>query len=219
MIGDAVLSTFYHDREFNYGKPRLGLHKYSERLSYTYSDEIVQEYPCQEMFAIYTRGILGAQSSYMIRQHYMETSSPFMDVDFLETAFSLPFAYRNSHHIYLKWMLQKYPGATQFGWEKWGGVKPREDQIFLRKVRTAQKLLWQAACRTFKLPDKDSMNPLDFWYQESPGIQAYCREYFDSNRSRIGGALGKDISLLFEEGNVTEKSMALTVLSAVKLYF
>lgn len=219
MIGDAVLSTFYHDREFNYGKPRLGLHKYSERLSYTYSDEIVQEYPCQEMFAIYTRGILGAQSSYMIRQHYMETSSPFMDVDFLETAFSLPFAYRNIHHIYLKWMLQKYPGATQFGWEKWGGVKPREDQIFLRKVRTAQKLLWQAACRTFKLPDKDSMNPLDFWYQESPGIQAYCREYFDSNRSRIGGALGKDISLLFEEGNVTEKSMALTVLSAVKLYF
>lgn len=219
MIGDAVLSTFYHDRELNYGKPQLGLHKYSERLSYAFSDEIVQEYPCQEMFAIYTRGILGAQSSYMIRQHYVETASPFMDVDFLETAFSLPFSYRDSHHIYLKWMLQKYPGATQFGWEKWGGVKPREDQIFLRKVKTTGKLLRQKSRRALKLPDRDNMNPLDFWYQKKPKIQEYYREYFDRNRSGIVGDMGKDISLMFEEGNVTEKSMALTVLGAVKLYF
>lgn len=219
MIGDAVLSTFYHDREFNYGPPRLGLHRYSERLSYTWSDEMTREYPCQEMFAVYTRGILGAQSSYMIRQHYVETSSPFMDVDFLEMVFSLPFSYRNRHHIYLKWMLQKYPGATQFGWEKWGGIKPREDRIFLRKVKTLQRLLGQTVSRTFKMPNNDNMNPLDFWYRGNSGIQAYYREYFESNRDRIGGELGRDITLMFEAGNVTEKSMALTVLGAAKLYF
>ncbi len=219
MIGDAVLSTFYHDREFNYGKPKLGLHRYSTRLSYTWPDDITQEYSCQEMFAIYTRGILGAQSSYIIRQHYVETASPFMDVDFLETVFSIPFAYRNRHHIYLKWMSKKYPGATQFGWEKWGGVKPREDHIFFRKVKTTQKLLWQTVCKALKRQNSDNMNPLDFWYQEKPGIQEYYREYFDGNRSRISGALGKDISLMFEKGNVTEKSMALTVLGAAKLYF
>ena len=39
------------------------------------------------------------------------------------------------------------------------------------------------------------------------------------DRSEIGGELGKDISLMFEEGTVEEKSMALTVLGAVKLYF
>ncbi len=219
MIGDAVLSTFYHDREFNYGPPRVGLHRYSERLSYTGSDEVTREYPCQEMFAVYTRGILGAQSSYMIRQHYVETSSPFMDVDFLEMVFSLPFSYRNRHHIYLKWMLQKYPEATQFGWEKWGGIKPREDRIFLRKVKTLQRLLGQAVSRTFKMPINDNMNPLDFWYRGNPGIQEYYREYFENNRDRIGGELGRDLTLMFEKGNVTEKSMALTVLGAAKVYF
>ena len=55
----------------------------------------------------------------------------------------------------------------------------------------------------------------------NPGIQEYYREYYLQNRDRseIGGELGKDISLMFEEGTVEEKSMALTVLGAVKLYF
>lgn len=221
MIGDAVLSTFYHDRDFNYGKPRLGLHRYSERLPYIFSDEITREYPCQEMFAIYTRGMLGAQTSYIIRQHYVETASPFMDVDFLETVFSLPFAYRNGHHIYLKWMQQKYPEATQFGWEKWGGIKPREDQIFFRKIRTTQKLLWQAVCKAFRLPDRDNMNPLDFWYQGNPRIQKYYRKYYDHSIHHwaIDKELRSDIAQMFTEGNVTEKSMALTVLASVKACF
>ena len=31
--------------------------------------------------------------------------------------------------------------------------------------------------------------------------------------------MGKDISLMFEDGNVIEKSMALTVLAILKVYF
>lgn len=219
MIGDAVLSTFYHDREFNYGSPKLGYHRYSEKLSYEFSENVTDSYVCQEMFAIYTRGILGAQSSYMIRQHYMETASPFMDVDFLNTVFSIPFLYRKEHHIYLKWMLEKYPQSTDFGWEKWGGIKPREDHIFFRKVKTTQRLLGQNVCKILKRQNKDNMNPLDFWYQGNTEIQRYYREYYDKNRDRVGGELGKDISLMFEDGNVIEKSMALTVLAILKVYF
>ena len=219
MIGDAVLSTFYHDREFNYGSPKLGYHRYSEKLSYEFSENVTDSYVCQEMFAIYTRGILGAQSSYMIRQHYMETASPFMDVDFLNTVFSIPFLYRKEHHIYLKWMLEKYPQSTDFGWEKWGGIKPREDHIFFRKVKTTQRLLGQNVCKILKRQNKDNMNPLDFWYQGNTEIQRYYREYYDKNRDRVDGELGKDISQKYDEGNVIEKSMALTALSAAKLYF
>lgn len=219
MIGDAVLSTFYYDKEFNYGSPQLGYHRYSERLSYDFSDDVTDSYACQEMFAIYTRGILGAQSSYMIRQHYVETASPFMDVDFLNLVFSLPFVYRQGHHIYMKWMAEKYPQSTSFGWEKWGGIKPREDYIFFRKVKTTQRLLWQAACKALNRKNSDNMNPLDYWYQGNSGIQKYYREYYNRNRDRISGELGKDISRMFEEGNVEEKSMALTVLAAVKVYF
>lgn len=221
MIGDAILSTFYHDRAFNYGKPQLGLHRYSERLAYTFDEDILKDYPCQEMFAIYTRGILGAQSSYRIRQHYIETASPFMDVDFLDAVFSIPFEYRNRHHLYLLWMQEKYPGAAEYGWEKWGGVKPKESHLFLRKVKTTQRLLKQTGCRLFHIQNKDSMNPTDAWYAKDAEIQRYYETYFESaiDCRAIDEGLRGDLTVMFRQGNVAEKSMALTVLSAVKQYF
>lgn len=221
MIGDAVLSTFYHDRAFNYGKPRLGLHKYSERLSYDFDESLTKDYPCQEMFAIYTRGILGAQSSYIIRQHYVETASPFMDVDFLETVFSLPFAYRDRHHIYLKWMLEKYPEATKFGWEKWGGIRPLESHIFYRKIRTTRRLLWRAFCKAVKMEASDNMNPIEYWYQKDENMQKYYQSYYDDTirHTILSEDLKRDISLMFHNGSASEKGMALTVLAVVKKYF
>lgn len=221
MIGDAILSTFYHDRAFNDGKPQLGLHKYSERLTYTFDEDILKDYPSQEMFAIYTRGILGAQSSYMIRQHYVETASPFMDVDFLDAVFSIPFEYRNRHHLYLLWMKEKYPEAADYGWEKWGGVKPKQSHLFLRKVKTTQRLAKQMGCRLFHRQNRDSMNPMDAWYAKDAEIQRYYEAYFKGaiDCKVIDEKLRRDLTVMFRQGNVTEKSMALTVLAAVKQYF
>lgn len=221
MIGDAILSTFYHDKEFNYSKPRFGLNMYSERLKYEWNSAILEEYPCQEMFAVYTRGILGAQSSYMIRQHYVETASPFMDVDFLNTVFSVPFEYRNRHHIYLKWMKEKYPGAAEFGWEKWGGIKPKESHIFLRKIRTTERLLWMGFCKTFKINNADVMAPVDLWYRNNKEIQNFLTQYYSDNISNevLDKELKDDITFLYEKGNVTEKSMALTVLAMINKCF
>ena len=221
MIGDAILSTFYHDKEFNYSKPRFGLHMHSERLKYEWNSSILEEYPCQEMFAVYTRGILGAQSSYMIRQHYVETASPFMDVDFLDTVFSVPFEYRNRHHIYLKWMKDKYPGSAEFGWEKWGGIKPKESHIFFRKIRTTERLLWMGFCKIFNVVNEDIMAPLDLWYQHDKELQTFWAQYYKDNIKNpvLDKELVKDIVFLYEEGDVTEKSMALTVLAMAKKYF
>lgn len=221
MIGDAILSTFYHDREFNFGPPRLGFHRYSERLQYSFDEKILSRYPCQEMFAIYTRGILGAQSSYITRQHYVETSSPFMDVDFLETVFSIPFEYRDRHHIYLRWMKERYPQATEFGWEKWGGIKPREDQIWKRRFRTLHRLLDMKAAALTGRNSIDNMTPVDYWYNEDPSIQMKFEQYYQSNVNNplIPDTLRADIQKLYEEGSVMEKGMALTVLAEVKKYF
>lgn len=221
MIGDAILSTFYHDRDFNFGPPRLGFHRYSERLQYSFDEKILSRYPCQEMFAIYTRGILGAQSSYITRQHYVETSSPFMDVDFLETVFSIPFEYRDRHHIYLRWMKERYPQATEFGWEKWGGIKPREDQIWKRRFRTLHRLLDMKAAALTGRNSIDNMTPVDYWYNEDPSIQMKFEQYYQSNMNNplIPDTLRADIQKLYEEGSVMEKGMALTVLAEVKKYF
>lgn len=221
MIGDAILSTFYHDRDFNFGPPRLGFHRYSERLQYSFDEKILSRYPCQEMFAIYTRGILGAQSSYITRQHYVETSSPFMDVDFLETVFSIPFEYRDRHHIYLRWMKEKYPQATEFGWEKWGGIKPREDQIWKRRFRTLHRLLDMKAATLLGKSSIDNMTPVDYWYNKEPSIQMKFEQYYRGyvNSPMISDALRADIQKMYKEGTVMEKGMALTVLAEVKKYF
>lgn len=218
MIGDAILSTFYKDKDFNFQTPRFGMHRYSERLSYTFDDKVLKNYTNQEIFAIYSRGILGAQSSYMIRQNYFETASAFTDVDFLNTIFSVPFEYRVKHHIYLKWMLEKYPKSTEFGWEKWGGIKPKESCIFLRKIRTTQRLSKQMVCNLLKIENDDSMNPLDYWYQHDKDIQRFFSKYYTENIDRLSSmeCLKKDTADMFWKGNVTEKTMALTVLAMVK---
>lgn len=221
MIGDAILSTFYQNEQFNYSRPRLGLHRYSERLQYEFGNEMLKEYSCQEMFAIYTRGILGAQSSYMIRQNYVETSSPFMDVDFLDTVLSLPFEYRTRHRIYLKWMLERYPESTEFGWEKWGGIKPKESHILFRKIKTTERLIRQKICEIFGLNNVDSMTPVDLWYKQNYDIQTFFEKYYNEvlESSTINFELKNDLSIMFHKGNVFEKSMALTVLAMFKKYF
>lgn len=221
MIGDAVLSTFYQDRSFNYGKPQLGLHRYSERLAYDFDEAITKDCQNQEMFAIYTRGIMGAQSSYMIRQHYVETASPFMDVDFLDTVFSVPFTFRSGHRLYLRWIKEKYPKASDYGWEKWGGAKPRESHVIWRKVRTTEKLAEQAVCSLFHRKNRNSMNPVDAWYEGDMELQRYFVSYYESHIGNpvFDEAIRKDISVMFHQGTVTEKCMALTVLAEANQYF
>lgn len=220
MLGDVIIGT-YHDKETAHSRPVFGMNAYSDKLKYQFDDKILEAYPCQEMFCIYTRGMLGMASTYMIRQHFVETSSPFMDVDFMDIVFSLPFAYRYKHYIYLKWMKEKYPKAADFGWEKWGGIKPKESHIFFRKVKTTQRLLRQALCRAFNIENSDSMSPEDYWYRHDDNVQRFFETYYADNIGMpvIDEELRNDMKNLFQNGNVAEKSMALTVLAMVKKYF
>lgn len=220
MVGDAILSTFYHDRALNDRAPAFGSHQYSNRLQYDFDETILSDYRNQESFALMTRGILGAQSSYLIRHHYVETGSAFLDVDFLEAVMTIPFEYRKGHHIYLKWIAKKYPQAAEFVWEKWG-VKPKESQIFKRKVRTTGKLAEGCLRKVTHQPERVSMNPTDYWYKNDANVRKYFEAMFGQ---RIGSRLlsdrlRDDVKQLFIEGNFSEKTQALTVLSGLHLFF
>ena len=65
------------------------------------------------------------------------------------------------------------------------------------------------------------MNPVDYWYYKDKSIQKYLTEFYDNviKNQALEDDLRKDISLMFHEGEVWEKSMALTVLAMVKKYF
>lgn len=221
MVGDVIPSSFYKDETIAYGNPCFDLHRYSNRLSYGFDEKILKEYPNQEIFALHTRGILCAASSYIIRQKYVETSSPFLDVDFVNTCMSLPFEYRKKHYIYLKWMEKKYPQATEYGWEKWGGVKPKLSHIKYRRFVTAKRLLRMKADSIFKRANRDNMAPFDCWYENDKQISSYYHEYYTQNIELIpvSDNIRKDMKTLYEEGTATEKSMVLTVLGIYKNYF
>lgn len=221
MIGDAIVSTFYQDEKVNYGRPQWGRHRYSEKLKTVFNDAVLERYPNQEICAIYTRGILGAQSSYIIRQHYLETASPFMDVDFLDACFSVPFMLRKKHHIYLKWIKEKYPQACEYGWEKWGGIKPKENLIYQRRIVTLNRLLYGFLKKVIGRANDDSMNPMDYWFEKDKEVQNYYQEYYQENinHQMLPEKVRNDVKVMFESGNYTEKAMALTVLAVVKKYF
>ena len=221
IIGGPTMASYYKDKALAYGKPRYGLNGYSGRLHYTFDEKVLAQHETQEAFAMNTRGLLGMQVSYMPRQNYIETASPFADVDMLETAFSIPFEYRVDDKLYLKWIEKKYPEAAEFGWEKWGGVKPKASHIFLRKVKTTQRLLYDYLCKLFHVANPQSMNPMDYWYNNNEQIRTYLNEMYED---RIGSKvlpqdLAGDMKMLFETGNFIDKSLVLTVLSAVHLFF
>ncbi len=65
------------------------------------------------------------------------------------------------------------------------------------------------------------MNPMDYWYERDEKVRTYLDGMYEK---RIGSAvlpreLADDMRRLYEEGNFVEKSLVLTVLSAVYLYF
>ena len=220
MVGDAIVSTFYQDKAFNDRSPVFGLHQYSNKIKYTFDESILAQYRTQEIFALTTRGILGAQSSYMIRQNYVETGSPFLDVDFLDAVMAVPFEYRKNHHIYLQWIAARYPKAADFVWEKWG-VKPKESEILKRKIRTVRKLAGEYLGKAMNRPNRDSMNPMDYWYQSNTDIRKYMERMFEERMgsSLLSERLCADMKCLFSKGNFLEKTQVLTVLSAIHLFF
>lgn len=219
MVGDAIVSTFYEDKGLSCQSPVFGLNRYSDRLQYSFDEKILTQYKTQEIFALATRGLLGAQSSYIIRQNYFETGSPFLDVDFLAAVMAVPFEYRKQHHIYLEWIAAKYPGAASFVWEKWG-VRPKESEIYKRKIKTTGRLAAGYLQKTFHKPGRSSMNPMDYWYQNDANVRKYLETLYEE---RIGNPLlpeelRQDMKRIYAEGNFTEKQQVLTVLAAIHLY-
>lgn len=221
MIGDAIVSTFFNDTVYNFSKPQTDKLRYSNKLHYDIPENILHTYDNMEQFSIYTRGFLGAQTSYFIRQDYVETSSPFLDMDFLENVFQVPFKYRLNCNIYLKWIKEKYPSATQFGWEKWGGIRPRRAEEWKKYVIYGYRRFIEELQKTGLVADKNNMTPFDFYLQANGEVRQYINEYYAQyiHHEVIPEYLQKDMTYLFETGTASEKAQVLTVLGIIKNYY
>lgn len=213
MVGDAILSTFYQNEAYNYGKASGRENAYSQKALYDVPDNVLNQYDNRELFSIYTRGLLGAQSSYFSRQNFVETYSPFLDVDFLNCIFEIPFKYRKKHYIYLKWIKQCYPEAAEYGWEKWNGIRPKESNRWKKKIGfMIRKCIPQKQ-------QKNHMNPIDYWYQNDSEVQKKIDKYISENDiflQYLEDDVKDGVIKCLNKDSVVQRAQALTVLAMLK---
>lgn len=227
QVGDAILGTLNSVGHQIAIQENTG--KYSVRLAHNSSID-KEKYPNNEMYALYSRGFRGALAGQIAMTGYTEMVSPFLDVDFLELCLKIPIAKRFHHKIYKKWILDKYPDAAKFKWEKTGtyitassarefickckkyGVSGLLDIIISRRKKVSF---------SHKKPSAKGMNPTEFWYQTMPEVKEYMDTYISNGLKNkyIDDAMRKDMEELARTGTALEKMQIMSALSAINLYF
>lgn len=220
QLGDAVLGSFYKKQEQILKWNLTGM--YSERLRDKISEEYKHIFADNELYLLYTRGFQGAACTHLIRQNYTEVSSPFMDVDFLELCYSIPAELRINHNIYIKWILEKYPEAAGFIWEKTGcKLTAGKLEKFLKKLRIAGPIKIRNMLKIPAAISDKGMNPMDYWYMTNPELRKYMDHYFEDNvrNEMLDFEMRECLKKYYQEGTVLEKTQALTAIGAVRYYF
>lgn len=187
---------------------------------HTSLDEILKNYETEEFFLMrnvaYNRTVLGAH----VLQEKRYQTSPYMSKDFLKFAISLPEEWKFKHRFYIEWINRHCIEATKYRWErtlmrpdaKW---KTDIGDKFLKK---GFKILNE---KILKTPQRSSMYPYQFYFDNDSEIQKYYQQYFDQNIYRIEDyiELSGDVKELFNSADFHSKSQAVNILSIFKLYF
>lgn len=222
MIGDVVIGSYYQGIDRLRKRHTSGM--YSEKLKDRLSESVKSyesNYYDYEIYLMYARGFHGISNTHLLRRNYAETGSPFMNVDFMQLCFDIPVELRMDHQLYIKWILAKYPDASEFIWESTGHkITEGNKRKFIRRVKN--KVKSEIDNRLGKV-SSDGMNPIDFWLKRNTKISKFLNDYKSSEMSYDEGIfsdqLKKDLNYLYEQGNSSEQSMVLTVLSATKQFY
>lgn len=226
---------WYPMEEDNYSDTVSGRLKgaYSKTLSNRY--EIVgRQYDHLWEFWMYTRGYLGNMNSINAKNDYVHHSCAFQYEDLASFVFSLPLAFWENDSLYIEWYLRKYPDACKIPFERYRGAMIN-DSALIKKVHLARQLglggTYNAIRKKVGLkekkgiaPNKNNMNPLDYWYQSKPKLAAALDSlaYNMIDKSRRSDSLShfllSDIEELYTKGTAMEKNQALTVLAAVQYF-
>lgn len=242
QIGDSIIGTFFKRNEYN-KEYKLGQGAYSHELLDRLKDyQFVEDYENEEIFCLYTRAFTGANQGLLTFQENTEHYSPFTDVDFLEFCYSIPLELRFLHKVYFDWVLDKYPKAGDYIWEK---TRQKIRRFENRTTKTMRVLGYEVphytephfkeyvkgfVLRRLGLRKKGkenktmvqksayNMNPVDYWYETNPAIKAFVDGFWEENHVLIPSQqLHDDMEHLYRDGMPFNKLQCLSVLSAIKL--
>lgn len=222
LLGDmndgSFSSVSYHEKPYFEEK-----YRFSRLLEKSILDsKVLEKYKTHELFCFYTRGLLGGLGTHLIRQNYLETYSPFEDVDFLNMTFQLPLDMR-INGIFKKWLIKYYPEATKIVYDHtMCRITDSYIKIKLRKVliylpRKIKRLLGVKNCQK----SHESMNPYEYWYRNNKDLRRFIDSYYNENINRLDeySELRELNEKMYLSGKVIDKMLVMTVLGTIKRYF
>ena len=242
QIGDAVIGTFFKKNEYN-KEYKLGQGAYSQELIERLKDyRFVEDYENEEIFCLYTRAFTGANQGLLTFQENTEHYSPFTDVDFLEFCYSIPLNLRYGHKIYFDWVLDRYPKAGNYVWEKtrqkirrFENRTPKTMRVFGYEVPHYTEPKFKEYIKGFMLRrlglrkkgekpktivqnSPYSMNPVDYWFNTNPAIKEFIDVFWEKNHVLIPSQqLHDDMEHLYRDCVPYDKLQCMSVLAAIKL--
>ncbi len=222
QLNDAIIGSYYTA----IGRGRHGGYPtgmYSEKLKSRLKTTTKEEYEDYELYLLYTRGFRGILNTQLIRSNFTEAYTTSVHPEVLQFCMDIPVEQRANHIIYKKWILNKYPEAALYKWEK-TGAKITEGKIkgIIRKVITRGPNKIKRMIGMHNLI-RSGMNPIDFWLSKNLHAKEFLDKYERSAYVNLprdaSDQLVNDMKELYKTGTACEKTMVLTVLSSAKLYF
>lgn len=138
---------------------------------------VLNRFRTNNMFWLYTRGMLCGMSTFFIRQNYVEPYTPYGDVDFLDAIQSIPLERLTGDKIQIKWMVQKYPSAAKLAYAASGLPICWELKRWYPVVYRCRHF-WNRAWGKLTGFSRTNMNPFVKWDREKPWIRAWSDPFF-----------------------------------------
>lgn len=180
----------------------------------------------QELGWYYYRCLNGTCYGTQRFYNYSESYSPFLDLEFLVHILQIPISFRVNRKLYKKWIISKYPKAAEYEWET-TGQKIDAPVLHIRN----KEIPWANIPRSIKahariilglkesVNNLKSMNPVAYYISHNNDLREYLDDYFkyvDAIPNLELRSIIHDIQL---NGTAMEKIQAVSLLSAIKLFF
>ena len=223
ILGDVIAGSYCKD-DSGYNTPSTPMGNNSRYLIDKTKVDF-DKWDNIELFLLYNRGLNGITCSEFVR----DTTSPFLDVDFINFCLSIPITIRKEGDgIYHRLLMKKYPAFCKYRWESTNsylGASKLSIAIAKLKQFGIKYAVLKIINKVFKLHIKNDrgknwMNPYEYWYESIEELRTFMDSYFENNIKLISEPeLKKDMADMYQHVSAREKIQVLTTIMAIKYYF
>ena len=179
---------------------------------YSNYSTVIEKFETNDVFWTYLRGISAGMNTTLAKQTFIESMTPYGDIEFLEAYLSIPWKYRVDNKILLEWMKRRFPKAAS--------IKYSQTNLPARDTWTWKHINYNRVRRRLKfLLPKKNMLDLEHW-MNSKDVKCLTDQYYCDKIILIhNDEIKEKVDNLYNNGNALEKSIALSVLAIYDVYF